>query len=195
MKNAILNNFQSYTLRCGFQKAGSFFCDIRVTPEIRSFFFKIRNHSVDICIPGWSLLMSLCFCVLFVLLIWGGAKVCSIAIGQILQICLVRSRSNYFAHDGQRALHVKLENDVCWKTTSAAQDRFSQVVTQENGIKTWQINAVYFVVKTIGNPCSNDADCLETNSICLGGICFCNSTTKYNKVICSCDKGKYLTFF
>lgn len=81
-------------------------------------------------------------------------------------------------HGNQRTVGSKL------KYTCSPTGESTIVVCQENG--TWSETPVCFV-KTLGTTCNVSSDCLEPNSLCIGGKCFCNYTAKYNAQTGICD--------
>ncbi|XP_060602659.1 uncharacterized protein LOC132755761, partial [Ruditapes philippinarum] len=41
---------------------------------------------------------------------------------------------------------------------------------------------------TLGKACSSNADCIETEGVCIGGMCFCHQLYAYNNTINNCTK-------
>ncbi|XP_060553588.1 uncharacterized protein LOC132714694 [Ruditapes philippinarum] len=62
---------------------------------------------------------------------------------------------------------------------------------------------LYYTIRrapTLGKACSSNADCIETEGVCIGGMCFCHQLYAYNNTINDCTKvcqamtGNYMKF-
>ncbi|XP_060573023.1 thrombospondin-1-like isoform X2 [Ruditapes philippinarum] len=47
---------------------------------------------------------------------------------------------------------------------------------------------------TLGKACTSNIDCIETEGVCIDGICFCHQLFEYNNTINNCTKEIILNF-